>query len=320
MQPKEFSGKTTEEAIRQAEQHFGLPLERLQVEVLEAGSGGILGLFGGRKAKVLVQPLADSAKEAMEEVMREFRGEPQAPAPQAPSPPRRDEPAPAPAPSSESARAVDTQPAAEARPEPAPGGRPRHAIADYSDQAEPEAPARPPARPREETLEEPREQPGEEQGPAREPEGPEVMAQAQKVLQRLVEPLDPTARVEGRLAGGGIELSVDGEEAGILIGRRGQTLDALQYLTVRIVSHQEGRPVRVSVDAGGYRRRRRESLEELARRTAAKAKSGKRPLSVGPFSAQGRRVVHLALKNEPGVTTNSRGRGELKKVLISPKG
>jgi spoIIIJ-associated protein len=311
MQPKQFSGKTTEEAIRQAEEHFGLPLERLQVEVLEAGSGGILGLFGGRKAKVLVQPLADSAKEAMEEVMREFRGEPERTAPPAPAPPPEDEPAP------QAATAVDTQPAAQAAPQPAASGRPSHTIADYSDEAEPapaaaEPPVEPPVEPRQERR--------QEQGPVREPEGPVVMAQAQQVLQKLVEPLDPTARVEARLAGGGIELSVDGEEAGILIGRRGQTLDALQYLTVRIVSHQEGRPVRLGVDAGGYRQRRRESLEELARRMAAKATSGGRPVAVGPFSAQERRVVHLALKDQPGVTTNSRGRGELKKVLISPKG
>jgi len=112
---------------------------------------------------------------------------------------------------------------------------------------------------------------------------------------------------------------VQGQEVGVLIGRRGTTLEALQYLTVRIVSHQHGRPVRIVVDAGDYRRRRREALEDTARRMAAKAKSSGRPVAIGPLSAQERRVVHLTLKTEPGLATISRGRGEFKKVVITPR-
>jgi spoIIIJ-associated protein len=148
---------------------------------------------------------------------------------------------------------------------------------------------------------------------------PQVLAHALEVLTRLVTPLDATATVTAQAGPQGIELAVQGQEAGVLIGRRGQNLEALQYLVTRIVSHRCGRPVRIIVDAGEYRRRRQESLEDLARRMAQKARQSQRPVAVGPLSAQERRVVHMTLKGEAGLTTSSRGRGELKKVVISPK-
>ena len=96
-------------------------------------------------------------------------------------------------------------------------------------------------------------------------------------------------------------------------------MDALQYLTARIISHQQGRPVRVSVDAGGYRRRRRESLEDLALSMARKARQSGRPTSVGPLAAPERRLVHLALKDEEGINTTSRGRGGIEKSFDHTK-
>ncbi len=313
MEPVEFTGKTTEEALKKAAEHFQLPLDKLEVEVVAAGSSGLLGFIGAKKARVLVRPLVDSAREAMDEMMREFRGEEEA---------------------SPAAKPAASTPTPEATPEAPPEPPRRHAIADYSDHPQEQAatpvappaaaPAEPPApsAPLEAETGSPGEG-GEEPGRgwAREPEPPEVVEAARQVLERMVSTLDAEAKVRVHNgAGGGIELEVEGGEVGILIGRRGQTLDALQYLTTRIVSHQEGRPVRISVDAGGYRRRRRQSLEDLARRMAAKAKNTKRPVSIGPLSSPERRVVHLALKGESGVSTSSRGRGELKKVLISPKG
>jgi spoIIIJ-associated protein len=287
MESLEFSGKTTEEALSKASEHFDLPMDKLEVEVVSAGSSGLLGIIGAKKAKIMARPLADSAKEAMDEVMREFRGE-EAPA----------KPTEKPAPSK------------------------RNTIADYSDKpSERISPKR----------YDPDEDPSvaddngptdhDSQQPTREPESAEVVEASRQVLERIVGTLDSDATVTVKNGyGAGIELEVEGGEVGILIGRRGQTLDALQYLTTRIVSHQEGRPVRISVDAGGYRRRRRESLEDLALRMADKARHTRRPVSVGPLSSPERRVVHLALKGESGVSTSSRGRGELKKVLITPRG
>jgi spoIIIJ-associated protein len=159
----------------------------------------------------------------------------------------------------------------------------------------------------------------EEGNQPRRVEEADVVEHARQVLSRLVAALDPLAAVSASANEQGILLEVDSREAGTLIGRRGQNLEALQYLATRIVAHKAGRPVRLNVDAGGYRGRRREALEDLARKAAAKARSGGKPVAVGPLSSPERRVVHMTLKNEPGVFTASRGRGEMKKVIVSAR-
>lgn len=308
MEPLEFVGKTTEEALTKASDHFQLPMDKLEVVVVSAGSTGLLGLLGAKKARILVRPLGASTKEAMDEVMREFRGEKSTGM-------------------SDSTNSVQSKAVTKSSNEIALSSAKRRTIADYDDLPEEQASEN--RYDDENTYAEDLEasiiddEPAyglENHAPPREPEPQEVVESSRLVLERIVSTLDSDAKVSARNGhGSGIELEVDGGEVGILIGRRGQTLDALQYLTTRIVSHQEGRPVRISVDAGGYRRRRRESLEELALRMADKARSTRRPVSVGPLSSPERRVVHLALKGERGVSTSSRGRGELKKVLISPR-
>ncbi|MBU4573315.1 MAG: hypothetical protein KUA39_18395, partial [Desulfarculus sp.] len=94
---------------------------------------------------------------------------------------------------------------------------------------------------------------------------------------------------------------------------------ALQYLVTRIVSHKYGRAVHLSVDAGGYRQRRRSSLEDTARRLADKARSSRKAQSMGPLNSQERRLVHLVLRSQRGISTVSRGKGEMKKVVITPR-
>lgn len=318
MEAVEFTGKTTEDALIQAQAHFGLPLDKLEVEVLSAGSGGLFGLLGAKKAKVRVRPLGvdQEAADQIAELMRVVSGEAK------PASPSAGSQAPAAPPPSR----FHAAPAAPVRP---------LAVAPRP-QAAPAPPARKPAGPAAQTPPPPAspEFPdverndllaiSEDDGPvesAGQVEPPEVVELAREILSRLVAPLDAGATI-GAQAGDpaeGILLSVDGEEVGVLIGRRGQTLDALQYLTTRIVSHKQGRPVRLEVDAGHYRRRRQESLEDLARRMADKAHEAGRPISLGPFNSQDRRVVHMALKDRDGIATLSRGRGELKKVVIQPR-
>jgi spoIIIJ-associated protein len=260
MEPVEFIGKNTEDALQKAAEYFNLPLNRLQVEVLTTGADGLLGILGAKKAKVRVTPLAGTAQEDVAEVVREMMDQPQ------------------------------NRPAqAQAESNPAPG---------------PEGETAPQGQP----------------GPAKRPEeNPEVVRSAEEVLTRLVSALDGQAHIQARGGPQGIFLEITGGEVGMIIGRRGQTLEALQYLTNRIVSHKHGRPLRIHVDAGGYHRRRRETLEELARRMAEKARASGRPMVVGPFTALERRVIHLTLRHESGLTTVSRGRGELKKVIIAPQ-
>jgi spoIIIJ-associated protein len=114
-------------------------------------------------------------------------------------------------------------------------------------------------------------------------------------------------------------LAVQCEASALLIGKRGQTLDAIEYLLNRIVI-REASSARIEVDVEGYRVRRRESLSVLARRMAEKVRHTGKPATVELLSPRDRRVVHLALKDEAGVTSRSHGEGFLRKLVILPAG
>jgi len=117
---------------------------------------------------------------------------------------------------------------------------------------------------------------------------------------------------------GSILLAVTGEESGLVIGRRGQTLDALEYLVNRVVGRDGERGGRIVVDVERYRERRQEALEQLARRLAEKAKVTGRVVSVNPMSPRDRRIVHLTLQDDSGVATRSQGTGHYRRVLLIP--
>lgn len=116
-----------------------------------------------------------------------------------------------------------------------------------------------------------------------------------------------------------IALEVDGEDLGILIGRRGETLAALQYILRLIVAHQQKARVPLTVDVEGYKQRRYGSLRELALRMAQQAVSTRQSRTLEPMPADERRIVHLALSVNPDVVTQSVGEGELRKVVIMPR-
>ncbi len=116
-----------------------------------------------------------------------------------------------------------------------------------------------------------------------------------------------------------IFFDVKGDELGILIGRRGQTLDALQYLTNLAASRASSEKQRIVVDVEGYRRRREETLQRLAERLADKVRRSGQSMALEPMSAHERRVIHLALQNSPYVTTYSEGEEPFRKVVIDAK-
>ena len=115
-------------------------------------------------------------------------------------------------------------------------------------------------------------------------------------------------------------LDIEGEDLGILIGRRGETLSSLQYMVNLIVGRRLKAGVGVVVDVAGYRQRRYESLRLLARRLADQVRSTGRSVTLEPMPAAERRIIHLELKDDPYVTTQSIGQGEARKVAILSKG
>ena len=118
---------------------------------------------------------------------------------------------------------------------------------------------------------------------------------------------------------GSLSVEMKGENMGILIGKRGQTLDSLQYLANRVANkHQEGY-VRVKLDTENYRARREETLKHLAKNIAHKVKRNRRPVSLEPMNPYERRIIHSALQNDPYVTTHSEGEEPYRKVVITLK-
>jgi spoIIIJ-associated protein len=115
-------------------------------------------------------------------------------------------------------------------------------------------------------------------------------------------------------------LDITGEDLGVLIGRRGQTLQTLQYITRLIVSREVQRWVNLVVDVEKYKARREKSLRQLAHRMAERVSFNHQPIALEPMPPNERRIIHLTLRDHPIVTTKSIGKGEQRKVTIVPKG
>jgi spoIIIJ-associated protein len=149
---------------------------------------------------------------------------------------------------------------------------------------------------------------------------------AVETLERLLELMDIDAGVSVRAPetpGDGVGLvtavlDVRGEDLGILIGRRGETLSCLQYMVNLMVSRQLKMRGTFGVDVEGYRRRREESLKGLARRMADRVRTSGQPVTLEPMPPNERRIVHLALAKDPTVITESLGEGDSRKVSITP--
>ena len=116
-----------------------------------------------------------------------------------------------------------------------------------------------------------------------------------------------------------LEADLSGDEMGVLIGKRGQTLDSLQYLISLVVNKGTTEYIRVKVDTENYRQRRKETLENLAKNISYKVKRTRRPVSLEPMNPYERRIIHSALQNDKYVTTHSEGEEPFRRVVVTPK-
>jgi spoIIIJ-associated protein len=147
----------------------------------------------------------------------------------------------------------------------------------------------------------------------------DVVAAARESLKTILELIPIEASVTARQEDDRIILSIEGDQSGILIGRKGRTLDALQFIVSKIVNKSLDQKVRLVIDSENYRERRREALVEMALKIGEKAKRIKKPITTGPLNPHDRRIIHLALRDDEELDTKSRGDGVLKKVLIIPR-
>ncbi len=140
-----------------------------------------------------------------------------------------------------------------------------------------------------------------------------------EALQKMADLITEDAVVTAKTEQDRLTLSIEGGNAGILIGRKGQTLDAMQFLTDKIINRKSEARVRVRVDIEGYMETRKTNLKQLAYKMADKAKKTGRPATINQMSAQDRRIVHLALKDDNKVRTQSMGDGYYRRLVIFPK-
>ena len=236
METYEFEGKSTEEAIQAASRKLNVPVEELDIDIIEPGSAGIFGLVGGKKAKIKVTLSESSLTEEQD--------------------------------SGDLSDIVD--------------------LVDKKEEPTPQ-------------------------------EEDETLIVAKETLEKILSliPIETTITAEQR--NGKVTLNIQGDKSGLLIGRKGKTLDALQFIVNKIVNKAMAKKVNVVIDSENYRKRREDSLVQLALKMGDKAKRIRKPVTTGPMNPYDRRIVHLALKEDGHLDTRSRGEGLLKKVVIIPK-
>lgn len=159
--------------------------------------------------------------------------------------------------------------------------------------------------------------------PAISQETAEAAGKARKALEDILALMGVKATVEQKISAQGDEtlLEVHADNSGILIGRKGQTLEALQYLVARIAGERPGgEGPQIVVDVENYRERRRKSLEDMALRLGEKAKRQRKTVTIDALSAADRRIVHAALQDDPWLSTQSLGQGSYRRLLIIPEG
>jgi spoIIIJ-associated protein len=141
---------------------------------------------------------------------------------------------------------------------------------------------------------------------------------ADRFLQQILTHMGINARVTGKETADALILTIDGDRDGLVIGRRGQTLDALQYIVNRYMQRDQTRKVRVILDCEGYRRKREQVIIRMAQNIAKKAKRSGKPVAAQPMDSSERRLFHLALKSDRDLRTESHGEGDKRKVVVYP--
>jgi spoIIIJ-associated protein len=168
--------------------------------------------------------------------------------------------------------------------------------------------------------------PDDSQQPTSEDEG--AAKSAAQALQEILDKMRIRGRVEPRwegLSAAGekaelrLILDIRGDDLGVLIGRQGETVESLQYITRLIASREVERQFNLIVDVEGYKARRERHLKQLAERMAERVAATHRPVALEPMPARERRIVHVALRDHPSVTTESVGRGSSRKVTLIPR-
>ena len=353
MKIQEFTGKTTQEAIDNGLAELGVTIADVHVDVLQEGAKGLFGLFGSKPARVRLTIMEEEREDdhGLSDLIGSLSLNDQAKKKQQPKPAVKAEPVkPAVKPETPKAapKAEAVKPAPKAEPvkaeapkaEPKPVVKPEAPKAEAEQAEKPEAPKparepkerkpRPPRTPKEKTPAQQEEKrdyapmvPAETFAPTEPPVifGEDTPAgRAQKFLMDVTDRMGVKVDVYvNDSEPDSLSIHMIGDTLGILIGRRGETLDALQYLTSLQVNKGREGYIRVTLDTENYRAKREDSLRRLAQRMANRAVKTGRKVVLEPMNPYERRVLHTALQNHPSVTTHSEGEEPNRRVVIMLK-
>ena len=351
MRSQEFTGKTTQEAIDAGLAALGVTIADVHVDVIQEGAKGLFGLFGSKPACVRLTVMDDEKEDdhGLSDLLSSFSlSEPKAkkPAPKAEKKPAEKKPEPkaekkAEAPKAEAAPKAEKKaeaPKAEAAPK---AEKPAEKKPEPKTEAKPEKKAENAQKPPREKK--PRAPKAEKKAEAEKAEKTEKREYAPMVPAKAFTPTEPPVLHDEDTPAGkaqrflmevtslmnvkvdvyvdetredGLYIHMIGDTLGILIGRRGETLDALQYLTSLQVNKGREGYIRVTLDTENYRAKREDSLRRLAQRMANRATKTGRKVVLEPMNPYERRVLHTALQNHPQVNTHSEGEEPNRRVVI----
>ena len=322
MKTYESSAKTIEEAISAGLEKLGVSISDVTIDVLEEGSKGLFGLFGSRQAKVRLT-LKETEADPLEALTAAKPARSAAPAkPAAPKAPEAPKPVKPAAPKTEASKAAPvkpTAPKAEAPKAEAPKAKPapRKEAPKPAKTDAPKAEA-PKAKPTPKAPVQPIEKPVVTMIPADQVVEDSAPGRALAFLKELTHLMGVEVSIEvGTDAEGNVFANMTGDTLGILIGRRGETLDALQYLTSLKVNRGQEGYTRVTLDTENYRAKREEALTRLANRMANRAIKTGRKVSLEPMNPYERRILHSALQANDQVDTHSEGEEPNRHVVIT---
>ena len=278
------SAKTLDDAITEALIQLGVTSDRLEYNVIEKGSAGFLGI-GMKQAVIEAWKKEEKTEEPDISDFREAVKEEISSI--------LDEPVKKEEPKKEKKEPVTTA-----------KDRPAKMPKEKKAEEKKEEPVKPAAK-EEQVLAEVEEQ---------------TIKAVEQFLKDTLKAMDMEVEITSSIDGdGALYVDMKGGHMGILIGKRGQTLDALQYLANRVANKHQAGYVRVKLDTENYRARREETLKHLAKNIAHKVKRNRRPVVLEPMNPYERRIIHSALQSDPYVTTHSEGEDPYRKVVVTLK-
>lgn len=312
------TAKTVEDAITEASIQLGTSSDNIEYKVIEKGSSGFFGI-GGKKA-VIEAKKKFTDEDLMKEVFGEEKKEPKREAKKEIKKEAKKEVKRERKEEKKEEKEFRSEPKKESRKEPHKEERKREKKAEKKADARPEKEVRPEVKAEKEESRQTVENTAKEAAPKapRIPANPEeAIKRAETFLKDVFATMEMSVEVKSVFEDDTLSVDLSGDDMGLLIGKRGQTLDSLQYLTSLVVNKGKASYVRVKLDTENYRERRKATLENLAKNIAFKVKKTRRPVFLEPMNPYERRIIHSALQNDPYVTTHSEGDEPCRKVVVT---